>query len=158
MSALHRVTDLIRTAWESGNVFNISNLFVMASWETLGEEVSFSLMHRNKVDQDKLEALHSKVVERLEGEVAILQAEVDNARLVEAALQEKVERQAELLSQWKERDNSNSTFSGLESEVGALQSAVAALEKDKDTLTLKVSELVMSEAVNLSVSLRFGEC
>ena len=124
----------------------------------MGEEVSFSLMHRNKVDQDKLEALHSKVVERLEGEVAILQAEVDNARLVEAALQEKVERQAELLSQWKERDNSNSTFSGLESEVGALQSAVAALEKDKDTLTLKVSELVTSKVVNLSVNLRFGEC
>ena len=96
------------------------------------------LLHRSKFEQDKLGAQHSKVVERLESDVAALQAELDNARLVEAALQEKVERQELLLSQWREQDNSNSTFSGLESEVGTLQTTVAALDRDKEELTLKV--------------------
>lgn len=96
------------------------------------------LLHRSKLEQDKLGAQHSKVVERLESEVAALQAELDNSRLVETALQEKVERQEVLLSQWREQENSNSTFSGLESEVGTLQTTVATLERDKDALTLKV--------------------
>lgn len=117
------------------------------------------LVHRSKIEQDKMESQHSKVVERLESEVSSLQAEVDNGQLVEAALREKVERQEELLAQWKERDNSNTTFSGLESEVGALRSAVAALEKDKDTLTLKVSEQVTSKLMCLRIcSLRSGDC
>ena len=98
----------------------------------------FVLLHRSKLEQDKLGVQHSKVVERLESEVAALQAELDNSRLVEAALREKVERQEDLLSQWREQENSNSTFSGLESEVGTLQTTVAALERDKEALTLKV--------------------
>lgn len=96
------------------------------------------LLHRSKLDQGKLEAHYSKVVERMESEVASLQAELDNSRLVEIALQEKVERQEVLLSQWRVQDNSNSTFSGLESEMGTLQCTVAALERDKETLALKV--------------------
>ena len=95
-------------------------------------------IYRSKLDQDKLEAHHSKVVERMESEVASLRAELDNSRLVEIALQEKVERQEVLLSQWRVQDNSNSTFSGLESEVGTLQCTVAALEREKETLALKV--------------------
>ena len=98
------------------------------------------LLHRSKLEQDKLGAHHTKVVERLESEVAALQAELDNSRLVESALQEKVERQEALLSQWREQENSNSSFSGLESEVGTLQTTVAALEREKETLTLKVGE------------------
>lgn len=98
------------------------------------------LLHRSKLEQDKLGAHHTKVVERLESEVSALQAELDNSRLVESALQEKVERQEALLSQWREQENSNSAFSGLESEVGTLQTTVAALEREKETLTLKVGK------------------
>lgn len=140
----------------------IISILCYCDWELgdiIEEGVSFSLVHRSKIEQDMLEAQHSKVVERLQSEVASLQAEVDNGQLVEAALQEKVERQEELLAQWKERDNSNSTFSGLESEMGALQCAVEALEKDKDTLTLKVSEQVPSKLMCLGICpLRSGDC